>query len=213
MNCCQCQGIESTFNEQMAARELKTYRKKGASKQTRLLIDSIKTAGVEGLTLLDIGGGVGAVQYGLLEAGVARASDVDASSSYLKAAREESARRGYSERIEHQHGDFVDLAEHLPSADIVTLDRVICCYHDMQALVSLSSGKAQRYYGVVYPIDAWWSRLGMAAGNVFMKLSGNPFRIFIHPSQAVEALVNANGFQRVFYRAVGFWQVIVYARA
>src|SRR5947199_213845 len=83
--------------------------------------------------------------------GASGATDVDASAAYLAAAREEAARQGHAERVAYHHGNFVDLAATLPPADIVTLDRVICCYHDMPALVERSSAKAARLYGLVYP--------------------------------------------------------------
>ncbi|MBI2966094.1 MAG: hypothetical protein HYY34_07815 [Chloroflexi bacterium] len=73
MNCCQCQGIEQVFNAKVAARELRAYRKKGPRKTTRLLIDALKAEGVDGLTLLDIGGSIGKIQHELLDAGAARA--------------------------------------------------------------------------------------------------------------------------------------------
>jgi magnesium-protoporphyrin O-methyltransferase len=91
------------------------------------------------MTLLDIGGGLGGIQHALLAGGVVQATYVDASSAYMKAAREEAIRREIDEQITFLHGDFVDLAEEIPSAEIVTLDRVVCCYDDMQALVRLSA--------------------------------------------------------------------------
>jgi hypothetical protein len=49
------------------------------------------------------------------------------------------------------HGDFIDLAEQVPEADAVTLDRVVCCYPDATTLVGASARKARRVYGLVYP--------------------------------------------------------------
>ena len=63
MNCCQCQGIEEVFSQEHVDRELSRYRTKGPNKTTHLLTDAILAAGVEGQTLLDIGGGVGAIQH------------------------------------------------------------------------------------------------------------------------------------------------------
>src|SRR6266498_2489628 len=99
MNCCQCQGLEEIFNEKTAVDELANYRKKGPAKTTRLLIDRIKGEGIQGMSLLDIGGGVGAIQHALLNAGAATATDVDASRAYLNAARQEAQRQGLDERI------------------------------------------------------------------------------------------------------------------
>ncbi|MGZ8690915.1 MAG: class I SAM-dependent methyltransferase, partial [Aeromicrobium sp.] len=45
-------------------------------------------------TVLDIGGGVGAVHHELLHSGAATAVDVDASRAYIAVAREEAERQG-----------------------------------------------------------------------------------------------------------------------
>src|SRR5947207_5244489 len=150
MDCCQCKGIETLFNEKEARNRLRAYHEDGPSKTTRMLIEALKAEGVEGMTLLDIGGGVGAVQHELLRAGVERATGVEASTAYVKAAQEEAERQGHADRVSYHHANFVDIAPQIPPADIVTLDRVICCYHDMQALVGLSVAKAGRLYGLVY---------------------------------------------------------------
>src|SRR5687768_139711 len=45
--------------------------------------------------------------------------------------------------------DLVSVAEAEAPADVVTLDRVICCYHDMVDLVTPSAETAPRLYGAV----------------------------------------------------------------
>lgn len=212
MNCCQCQGIEEVFSQSYVTRELSRYRLKGPIKTTRMLLEAIKKVGVDGLTLLDIGGGVGAVQHELLEAGVKDAIDVDASSAYIQAARDEAQRRGLAERVSYHYGNFVNLAADIDPADIVTLDRVICCYDDMEKLVKLSAGRARKLYGVVYPRDTWWIKIGLAVGNLISRLQRSPYRAFAHPSEAVEALVNSLGLKRSSYRRTLVWQVVVYTR-
>jgi 2-polyprenyl-3-methyl-5-hydroxy-6-metoxy-1,4-benzoquinol methylase len=213
MDCCECQGIEGFFNQREAARNLKAYLRNGPARSTRILLDALRAAGVEGATLLDIGGGIGAIQLDLLSAGASSATDVDASTAYIAVAREEGARRGYSDRVTYQHGNFVDLAPTIAPADIVTLDRVICCYHDMQGLVGTSAAKARRLYGLVYPRDAWFMRMGGVVINFLLRLQRNPFRFFTHRTRAVEALLREAGLERRFQRDAGVWQVAVYARA
>ena len=212
MTCTQCQGIEELFSEEYVAKELKRYRKRGPDKTTRMLIQALKEQNVEGLTLLDIGGGLGAIQHELLGAGVESATDIDASGAFLAATKAETARRGYAERVHYQHGNFVDLAEDVPPADIVTLDRVICCYPDMQKLVGLSVVRAGRLYGLVFPRNVWWMKIYHAFQSFFLRLSRSRFRTYLHPTEAVEALVKEHGFQRRFYRKTLVWQVVVYAR-
>ena len=162
--------------------------------------------------LLDVGGGIGAIQLALLKAGVTSATDVDASTAYLAAAQTEAQREQVAGRVTYQHGDFVDLAEQVAPAGVVTLDRVICCYHDMRGLVSQSAAKATRLYGVVYPRDTWWTRAALVVGNLLLRSQKVTARVFVHPTAVVDALVRAAGLERRYQRDGVFWQVVVYAR-
>jgi len=212
MDCCQCQGIETVFDRKTADKELKQYRKDGPRKTTRTLLDALKAEGIEGMTLLDIGGGIGVVQHELLAAGASSATHVDAATAYIAAAKEEAERQGHADRVSHQYGNFVDLAPDIPPADIVTLDRVICCYHDMRSLVGLSAERARRLYGVVYPRDTWWMKAGMRVWNLMQWISRSRFRAFVHPTEAVEAILLEVGLERRSYRPGFLWQVAVYGR-
>jgi predicted TPR repeat methyltransferase len=212
MSCCHCQGVEAVFDAKVAARELRQYRRRGPRRTTGLLLDALRSAGVRGRTLLDIGGGVGVIQHELLRAGAAQASGVEAAPAYLAAAREEAARQGHAERLSLHRGDFVALAPELPPADIVTLDRVICCYPDLPALVGLSAAHARRVYGLVYPRDTWWVKVGLALENLTLRLRRNPFRVYAHPAPAVDALVRRAGLAPLFVRRTLVWQVVVYGR-
>ena len=140
MDCCQCQGIETTFNKKYALKDLNKYREKGPSKTTNSLINFLKTEGVEGKSLLDIGGGVGTIQHELLKLGVTRVINVEASTAYHEVAKEEAEQQGQIDKIQFHKGNFIDLAENIPPVDIVTLDRVICCYPDMEKLVEKKLG-------------------------------------------------------------------------
>ena len=87
---------------------------------------------------------MGAVQHELINAGVQQVTSVEASSAYLNAAKEEAQRRRLADHVSYYHGNFADLASDIAPADIVTLDRVICCYHDMEKLVGLSAARARK---------------------------------------------------------------------
>lgn len=212
MNCCQCQGIESQFDERTARDKLKQYKRHGPEPTTRMLIDALRAEGLEGLTLMDIGGGVGAIQHALLEAGVLSALNVDASSAYIATAEAEAERRGLGERVTHYFGNFVELAPQIPPADVVTLDRVICCYHDLESLMRLSSERARRLYGLVYPRDTWWVKIALRLINVFFWLQRSSFRTYAHATHAVDALARSGGLSLKFHRQTFVWQVVVYAR-
>jgi magnesium-protoporphyrin O-methyltransferase len=210
MNCCHCQGIEELFSQDYVNKEITRYRKKGPDQTTRMLTDAIKAEGVNGLTLLDIGGGVGAVQHDLINAGVATVTSVEASTAYLSIAKAEAHRRNLTEKISYYHGNFVDLATHITPADIVTLDRVICCFDDMENLVSLSAARACKLYGLVYPRDTWWVKIGLALENLYFRLRNSHFRSYSHATRSVEAILGKYGLKRHSYRQTLFWQVAVY---
>jgi len=212
MSCSQCEGIEVKFNQRAAAQKLADYRRHGPAASTRLLLAALRDVGVKDQTLLDVGGGIGAIQLELLKSGLRTAVSVDASAAYVDAARQEARRQGVADRIDFHHGNLVDLADDVPPADIVTLDRVICCYPDLPALVGLSADRAGRLLGLVYPRDAAWVRLGLQFGNLFQRVKGSPFRIFAHRTADVEVILRQRGLQRRFSRSAGFWQIAVYAR-
>lgn len=209
---CQCQGIEIEFNRKAAAAQLKRYRARGPAVTTRMLIDALKAVGVEGMTLLDIGGGIGAIQHELLKAGVVQATGIEASIAFVNAATEEATRMGHADRIRLLHGDFVKLAPEIPPADIVTLDRVICCYPNMPSLVGQSAARARGFYSVVYPRSIWWNRVGLTFLNFVRRLQGNPFRVFAHRAEDVDALIRENGLTPRFHRQTFVWRVDIYSR-
>jgi magnesium-protoporphyrin O-methyltransferase len=211
-DCCR-PDYDAVFDERAARRELAAYRRNGPTGTTRRLLEAIRESGVAGARVLDIGGGVGIIGAELLHAGASRLTDVDASRSYLAAARSEIERRGHGERATFMHGDFVELAGEVEPAEIVTLDRVICCYGDWESLVERSLDRARRLYGVVYPRDRWWMRLSIATVRAAGRLFGRALPFHVHPERAVDARIRAAGFQPIFARRGLAWQTILYRRA
>jgi SAM-dependent methyltransferase len=217
MNCCtstQCKALEDVFDSDYAADDLKSYLKKGPSKPTRTLLNGLRALGdVRGRSLLDIGGGIGAIQLELLKAGLAQATGVDASAAYLKTAQAEADRLGYGARTTYLHGNFVEHAAELAPVDIVTLDRVICCYPDMPALVTAAIERANYAFAWVAPRDTWWMRVAKNALNLWERVQRSTYRFFVHADADVEALLAQRGWQPHLRRTHGMWQVNIWRRA
>ena len=212
MGCCQCQGIENMFDKKAANRQIKRYLKKGPSKTTSMLLDAINKKGVQGLNFLDIGGGIGAIQYDLIKAGASNGTSIEASSAFFDIVKEEALQNGLAERVNFKYGDFTATASDVDSADIVTLDKVICCYDDMSELVGLSSKLARKIYAVIYPRDVWWTKLALLMVNFYPRIKGSSFRVFIHPTKKVEEIIFGNGLKRNYYATTLFWQVAIFTR-
>jgi tRNA1(Val) A37 N6-methylase TrmN6 len=212
VSCCAAAGCERTFDEKHAARELRNYRANGPIKTTQTLIQLLLRGDVKDGTLLDIGGGVGAIQYALLDAGARTVVSVDVSSAFEDVARREAEQRGVRDRIRYESGDFVELASRIAPADIVTLDRVVCCYPNMESLVRLSTQRSRRLYGLVYPRDRRMTRVVIRVQNLFRALFRNPFRSFVHPVDAMDALIRTAGFSLRQRVRTFVWEVAVYER-
>jgi 2-polyprenyl-3-methyl-5-hydroxy-6-metoxy-1,4-benzoquinol methylase len=214
MDCCSPgdSAFDRQFDARHAAGKLRAYREKGPEGLTRALIEALAAGGIEGYTVLDIGGGVGAIHHELLRSGAVAAVDVDASHAYIVVAHEEAERQGHADRVSYLAGDFVALADEVDPADLVALDRVICCYADMAALVARSATLARRRYGLVYLRDSWLARLGVAFENAWLRLSRSSFRTYVHRTAEVDAMLAAHGFVKRLERRTLIWQLALYER-
>ena len=210
-DCCHT-DYDALFDDRAARRELSEYRRRGARGTTARLLDAILAEGVVGASVLDIGGGVGIIGAELLRAGAVSLANVDASRPYLAAARSEIERRGYGDRATFEHGDFVVRAPDVAAADIVTLDRVICCYEDWTALVDRSIERTKRLYGLVYPVDRWWMRLSVGIIRGVSRLFGRPAPFAVHPDRAVDARIREAGFAPILVERGVAWQTVLYRR-
>jgi magnesium-protoporphyrin O-methyltransferase len=201
------------FDRRTAEADLRELRRDGPPWATRALIEAL-SAGLDpaDLTVIDIGAGVGAVHLELLARGVRSAVDVDGSSAYLELAREEAERRSVGDRVHHVLGDVTGVAGDLEPADVVALDRVICCYADLPALLGAAGGLARHRIGLVYPRDDWWVRAGVAVSNPLLFRRSAGYRMRIHRVEAVAALLRGAGFAPLAARLGRIWRVECWER-
>ncbi|HKT60435.1 MAG TPA: class I SAM-dependent methyltransferase [Gemmatimonadales bacterium] len=212
MTSCHCEATDRHFTIPRARGELATYRRRGPTGTARLMLQCLADLGPPPTSLLDVGAGIGVLHHVLLDWGVRQAVHLDASSAYVEVASEESARRGHGGRVTFQHGDLVALKDALLPADLVTLDRVVCCYPELEALIQASTGKAVRYFALSYPHDRWYLRAYTWWENRWRRRGGNPFRTFVHPVSRIRALLEEAGFTVVCARRTPVWEVLVAAR-
>ena len=213
MPCNCCEVTDRAFSEAEARVEVKNYRKRGPARQTKLILEAIRSLGLKDATLLDVGGGIGAIHHELLEDTAREATHVDASSAYLKIATEEAKRRGHSERVKFIHADFTDVAADLPTVDIVTLDRVVCCYPNFRDLLKAAASHSRRAIALTYPRQIWYMRIAFHVINFFQWLSRDSFRVFLHPVADMELLLNGEGLKRVSTHRLFVWEMSLYQRS
>jgi magnesium-protoporphyrin O-methyltransferase len=202
----------NTFGEDEAKANLKDYRKRGPANQTKLILEAVRSLGLKDAALLDVGGGIGTIHHELLKDVASEATHVDASSAYLKIATEETKRLGHGEQVKFIHADFTDVASDLPQADVVTLDRVVCCYPDFKSLLKAAAGKSRSAIALTYPRETWYMRFGLKVANFFQRLQRDPFRIFLHPVAEMESLLKGEGFARTSVRRLFVWEMSLYQK-
>ena len=209
-NCCEI--TDNAFSESEARAEIRNYRKRGPANQTKLILEAIRALGLKDTALLDIGGGIGAIHHELLNDVAREAVHVDASSAYLKEAKEETERRGNRERVRFIHADFTDVASNLPQADFVTMDRVVCCYPDFRSLLKAAADHSRRAIALTYPRETWYMRFGFGIMNFFQRIQKDPFRVFLHPVAEMESLLKNEGFVKTSVQRLVIWEMALYQR-
>jgi magnesium-protoporphyrin O-methyltransferase len=212
MSGCHCHATDRYFTPTRARAELATYRRRGPTGTARLILQSISETGLTAETLLDIGAGVGVLHHELLDRGVRTAVHLEAASAYMQVAKEESSRRGHDGRVTFQHGDLVALDFAVPAADLVTLDRVVCCYPDLESLIRISAARARKHYVLSFPPERWYVKLDTWWQNEWRRRAGNPFRTFVHPVSRLRQLLVEAGLHIVRIRRSVTWIVFVCTR-
>ena len=213
MSCCYSSvaaSAEQQFSQKRAAEDLAKYRTKGPGATARLLLAGIVKAGQPHGRLLDIGSGAGVLAFELLERGITEAIGVDLSSAYVEVASAEASRRGRTGSVRFVHGDFVGMASQFLAADVVTLDRVVCCYPAYEQLLDQSARRAVSCFALSYPRDIWYVRIWVRLQNFARQLRRNPFRTFVHSASAVEHVIRRAGFELISRTCTGTWCADVY---
>lgn len=213
MSCCShCQEAGNFFNEKKARRELKRYRKKGPIAGTAKLIGQLRPD-APGKSLLDVGGGIGAIQHELFKENLASSTQVDASQAYLQLAEEEARNEGYADRWSGQYGDFVELAADLPKHDLVALDRVICCYPYLEELLRAAARCSNERIALVYPKVNLLTRMGFPVVDLALRLWGSSFQIYLHPREATHRILEEEGFRPLAIDKTWLWHVETFGRS
>jgi len=214
MTSCHCDATDRQFDAGIARRDLKRWRRRGPDLVTRRLLDAVKSVPLPPeATLLDVGGGVGAIHHFLLDHGFSRATQVDASTAYLEAAEEEAVRVGHDGRVDFRFGSFPRAASDLVPADVVTMDRVVCCDPDFTGLLGSAADKARRLLAFSYPRPRRSIKFVVAAANGWRRLFGHSFRAYVHSPEAMASVLESRGLRRRWAGGTWIWAVELFERA
>ena len=211
--CCVPDGYAQLFDEKNARSDARNYLKKGLDPTGQRMVDEILRRGVAGASVLEVGGGIGALEIELLRAGAARATNVELVGTYEEAAHDLLENLGLAGRVDRTLLDFARDGGQVARADIVMLHRVICCYPDMESLVRVSADHATRILALSFPADRWWWRIGQLLSRVWFRLRSCAFRLYLHDPRRILAIAEAAGLRPVLQQRGWVWQIAVLERS
>ena len=212
MSCCNYRDYDNAFNLKLAQKELQDYKETGLKKSSQPLMEVLQYLPMANKSLLDIGGGVGAITFELFKKDISHATHVDISSASVDTFREELNRRSLSTKVNSLNGDFVTLSEQIPNADLVVLDKVLCCYRDFEELVSKSVDKANHWYVFSIPRTRLRERVYFFFDGILNRIKGEYIPLYFHPVDAIEKMVATAGFDKKQEKLDGKWRIFVFQK-
>ena len=206
-NCCNPRGCDQFFSPRFARRVATRYRKRGLDKTARRMVAFLEENGIDGATVLEIGGGVGEIHIELLKRGAARATNLELSPAYDDEAHKLLVEAGLEARVDRRLHDLAAAPAAIERADIVVLHRVVCCYPDYERLLGVAATHAGRQLVFSHPPRNAISRCVVAAQNLGFRLMRREFRTFAHPPAAMLSVLCDRGLRPALRGRGVVWQV------
>lgn len=209
-----CCGADSMFDMKTANKQYKHFLKKGPSRVTSTMIGQLSNHVdfESSKTMIDVGGGVGALQWWFLKAGGAKTTSVDASSAYIRKAKEHAAGNNWADQVHFVMGDVADVKDQIEPADLITLDKVVCCYPDYKTIINVCCDKSKSLASLSYPMDGIISNLIANIGALFTRFKTKTFRPYVHPVRDIRKEFERLGFERVSHSLSFPWHIETYKR-
>jgi magnesium-protoporphyrin O-methyltransferase len=214
---CACPAdsrIARHFDAKVAER-LASGQDPGLVPVSERLRDALLSFGPADRTLLELGCGRGGLLLALTQAGAASATGVDLSAASIDAARDRFERAQLSDRVRLSVGDAARVP--LEPQDWVILDRVMCCYPDIERLLANTLPAARRLYAFTVPSSRGWrgvlARLDEWLENAWNSLRGRPCPGYVHDLDLIERRLTSAGFRLRHRDHQRLWHLAIYERS
>lgn len=206
--CCGGDDYDAFFNSGRAKKFARQYRKRGLTNTSSLMVDYLCAHGIDGASVLEIGGGVGQIQVELLRRGAAQVTNLEISTNYEAEATQLLEQAGMTSRVTRRFVDIAKAPDEVASADIVILHRVVCCYDDYAALLSAAGSHAEHLLVFSHPPRNVLVRGEFWIKNFVRRIRRNPFRTFVHPPSAMVSALHATGLKTGFEHRGWSWNIV-----
>lgn len=210
--CCRAQTCETMFKPKTARKNLQRYRRKGLTPIERQMVATIPAEALHGARVLEIGGGIGAMQAELLASGAREGEVVELVEAYEPYARELVEEKGLNDRSRFRVADILEQPDAAAPAAVVVMNRVVCCSPDGIRLAEAGARLAQRMLVICFPRDRFLVRAAMGAVNLAQRIARRPFRVFIHPKASLRSAAEAQGLSLVAHGQNVAWEFMALGR-
>ena len=209
MSCCDPNGLNGLFKGPIVKGELRDFKKRGLGKRQKVFLEVLQDH-TKNRTVLDIGCGIGGLGLSLLERGAAHSTFVDVSREYLRAAKDLAEEREVEGDTTFVEADFMQTD--LSPADIVVLDRVVCCYPDAPALLRKAASQSETSLVFSYPRPVWWMHFTGGLLNLGVRVWRKEYRFYVHDEETLLEAAKSSGHTLQEVRSVGVWKLAVFRR-
>jgi magnesium-protoporphyrin O-methyltransferase len=211
-SCCRAGPCEEVFGARSAAWDLRRYRRSGPGRLERRMLAAVPAASLPGARVLEIGGGIGALQAELLLAGASQGEVIELVAAYEPYANELAELLGLAGRTSFRTADVLSDPDAAEPADIVLLNRVICCSADGLELTAAAARLTRGMLLLSFPRDTrlirWLSRVQDALFRLFKR----KFRFYVRPEHRIAAAAESQGLMLVRRERNLVWEYLAFRR-
>jgi 2-polyprenyl-3-methyl-5-hydroxy-6-metoxy-1,4-benzoquinol methylase len=211
--CCDPRGCDDMFGPRLARHLASRYRKRGIDKTAARMVAYLVNRGIDGASVLEIGGGVGDIQLELLGRGASRTTNLELVDAYDADASDLAETSRMRDRMIRRQVDIAVSPEEVEAHDIVVLHRVVCCYPDYERLLTAAADHAKRLLVFSHPPRNWVTWTFTRLQRVGFRLMGKSFQLFAHPPAALVAIAEGRGMRTDYTHRGPFWQIVGLTRA
>jgi magnesium-protoporphyrin O-methyltransferase len=190
----------------------KRFRTGGLEPVQKYLLEGIRKQPTRGSAVLDIGCGVGSLHLTLLNEGADRAIGVDMSEGMLREAKRFAETSGIAARVHYIVGDFVPLSSSIPKCDITVLDKVVCCYENVEGLINAATAKTKSTLALSHPKENLLMKSLFKGHMTLARIFRWSFHPFWHNWDDMASLIQSRGFRLIYENSTISWHVLVYTR-
>jgi len=210
--CCNARGCDGFFTPRQAKRAAKRYRERGVDKTAERMLAFLEDRGLEGASVLEIGGGIGDLQLEALKRGAASTLNLELAPGYEEEAARLVGEAGVEGQTERRLHDIANDPSSIKQADVVVLNRVVCCYPDYERLLGAAADHARRFLVFSYPPRNVLSRLMLGTQNLLFRFQRKEFRTFAHSPANMLAVVESRGLNQTYRHHPVVWQIAGFER-